>query len=160
MATQTFSNSQFLKQHFGCFGFEVDKAKETYPVTGKMHVEIPKDVTTEELKEIENALAKTIAAELNCNPEQIEVMVDPETGVATFVVKTNNPTLAEEMQKVLKTTDFVEHVNKGIGENCENLPARIADNLAINDMNVTFFVPKPQTDKQFQNFHFSLSLKI
>ena len=56
--------------------------------------------------------------------------------------------------------EFVEHVNKGIGENCENLPARIADNLAINDMNVTFFVPKPQTDKQFQNFHFSLSLKI
>ena len=105
-------------QHFDCFVFEVDKAKETYPVTGKMHVEIPKDVTTEELKEIENALAKTIAAELNCNPEQIEVMVDPETGVATFVVKTNNPTLAEEMQKVLTTTDSVEHVNKGIGENC------------------------------------------
>jgi hypothetical protein len=87
---------------------DVDNAKET--VTGEMHVKIPEDVTTEELKEIENVLAKTIAAELNCNPEQIDVMVkvDPETDVATFVVKTNDPTLVEEMQKRVKEIEIIE----------------------------------------------------
>ena len=140
--------------------FEVDKKKETFPVTGKMKVEVPADCSEQELKEIENVLAKTIATSLDCNPEQIEVTIDPETGEAIFVVKTNDPTLADEMQQVLKTKDFQENVNKGISENSENLPKHIAEMLAIDEVNVTFFVPKQQTDKQFQNFHFSLSQNL
>ena len=121
-----------------------------------MHVKIPADVTDKELEEIEEVLKQQISNSLGCNPEQIQLTVDPKTGIATFVVKTNDPTLADEMQQVLKTKDFQENVNKGISENSENLPKHIAEMLAIDEVNVTFFVPKQQTDKQFQNFHFSL----
>jgi hypothetical protein len=66
-----------------------------------------------------------------CNPEQVQVTVDPKTGEATFVVKTNDPTFADEMQKVLKTKDFAENVNKGISENSENLPEELLKCLQL-----------------------------
>ena len=139
MSRRLFPNSQFLKQHFVCFVFEVDKAKETYPVTGKMHVKVPADVSDKELQDIENVLAQTIATSLGCNPKQIKVAVDPETGESTFFVKSNDPTFAEEMQNFLKTKHFTENVNRRITENSENLPQRISENLAINEVNVNSF---------------------
>ncbi len=138
--TTTFQIPNFSKHHFFSFVlFELDKPKDTFPVTGTMNVEIPADVSEKELKEIENVLAQSIANSLGCNPEQIQLTVDPKTGIATFVVKTNDPTLADEMQQVLKTKDFQENVNKGISENSENLPARIAATLAIDEVNVICF---------------------
>ena len=156
MATQTFSNSQFLKQHFGCFGFEVDKAKESYPVTAQIHVKIPADVSDKELHEIEDVLAQTIANSLGCNPEQTKVKVDPKTGETTFVVTTNDPTLADDMQKVLKANDVAETINKSISENSQNLPARIAATLAIDEVNVIFFFcrnNKMRNNNKTKTFH-------
>ena len=106
-------------------------------MTGKMHVEVPADVTPEELKQIESVLKQTIAKSLGCNPEQMKLTIDPETGEATYVVTTNDPTLAEHMTKVLKTDDFAQNVNQGIADNSQHLPQKIRDSLAINDVNVT-----------------------
>ena len=105
-------------------------------MTGKMHVDLPADVTDEELKEIQNVLAQTLADSLGCSPDQIKVTIDPETGEATYVITTNDPNLADEMQKMLKTEDFAENVNKGISENSQHLPKRIREVLAIKDMKV------------------------
>ena len=105
-------------------------------MTGKMHVDLPADVTDEELKEIQNVLAQTLADSLGCSPDQIKVTIDPETGEATYVITTNDPNLADEMQKMLKTEDFAENVNKGISEKSQHLPQRIREVLAIEDMKV------------------------
>ena len=128
-------------QHLCClFVFEVDKEQETFAVTGTMTVEIPADVTAEELKEIENVLAISLCKSLGCNSEQIQVTVDPKTGQATFVVKTKNPTLAGEMQNVLlKPKVFANTVNTDISENSKDLlPERIRDDFALQDMKVNF----------------------
>ena len=91
-----------------------------------MNVEIPEDVSKEELKEIENVLAQSIATSLGCDPEQLKVTVDPETGIATFVVTTNDAFVAEQIQEVLKNSeDFAQNVNKVLRENSQDLPARI-----------------------------------
>ena len=136
--TTKFHISQLFTQHlfFFLLFFEVDKNKDTFPVTGKMHVDLPADVTDEELKEIQNVLAQTLADSLGCSPDQIKVTIDPETGEATYVITTNDPNLADEMQKMLKTEEFAENVNKGISENSQHLPKRIREVLAIKDMKV------------------------
>jgi len=101
----------------------VDKPKETYPVTEKMDVKIPTHLSDKELQGIEEVLTQTIANPLGCHPEptSIQVTVDPKIGETPFVVKTNDKTLADETQKFLKTEDFTENVNKAISENFENL---------------------------------------
>ena len=125
------------------FVFEVDKAQETFEVTGTMTVEgIPADVTPDELQEIENVLAISLAKSLGCNLEQIQVTIDPATREATFVVKTKNPTLAEKMQNLLlKPKDFAHTVNQDIHKDL--LPDRIGDHLELQDMKVNLFLPKP-----------------
>ena len=139
--------------------FELDEPKDTFEVTGTMNVDIPADVSEKELKEIENVLAQSIANSLGCNPEQVKVTVDPETGIATFVVKTNDPHAAEEMQKMIKSEDFTENVNKAVSENSEHLPERIREVLAVKDVNVNslLFQNNHNKTKQFQNSNFSLS---
>mgnify|MGYP001311673983 CR=1 FL=1 len=138
--------------------YEVDKEKDTFPVTGTMHVVYPADVSEEELKEIENVLPKSMANSLGCNPEQMKVTIDPEPGIATYVVKTNDPHAAEEMHKVLKSEDFCENVNQAIPENCEHLPERIREVLAVDNVNVNslFQNMHNKTQKiQNSNFYFS-----
>jgi hypothetical protein len=137
------------------FAVEVDKKKQTYSLTGKMHVEIFPNVSENELKEIENVLTQTIANSLGCNPEQIKVKVDPETGEATYVIYTNDSTLADEIQIILKTKDFQENVNRGISENSETLPEIISKVLAINEVNVNslFWKNKINNFRTF-SFHF------
>mgnify|MGYP000512096956 CR=1 FL=1 len=106
-----------------------------------MHVKIPADVTDKELEEIEEVLKQQISNSLGCNPEQIQLTVDPKTGQATFVVKTKDPTLAGEMQNLLlKSKDFAKNVNQEIKENSKDiLPERIRDVLALQDVKVNFF---------------------
>ena len=108
------------------------------------------------MKEIEYVLAETIADSLGCNPEQIRVEVDPKTGEATFVVKTNDPILADEMQKVLKTQKFKENVNEGIDENFDFLPEGIGEVLTLNQVNVTFLF-RNKNINNFKTFIFLLS---
>ena len=124
-----------------------------------MNVEIPADVSKEELKQIENVLAQSIATSLGCDPEQLTVTVDPETGIATFVVETNDPLAAEQIQEVLKNSeDFAENVNKVLTENSQDLPARIREDLAVQNVNVnSLFQNNHNKRKQFQNSNFSLS---
>ena len=121
------------------FVFEVDKAQETYPVTGKINVKVPEDVSESELKQIEDVLTQTIAISLGINTQQIKVVVDPATGESTFVAKSNDPTVTEEMQKFVQKGDFSENVNKNINENSENLPARIGEILKIDEVKVNSF---------------------
>ncbi len=127
-------------------------------MTGKMKVEVPADCSEQELKEIENVLAKTIATSLDCNPEQIEVTIDPETGIATYVVKTNDPHAAEEMHKVLKSEDFCEKINQAIPENSEHLAERIREVLAVDNLNVnSLFQNNHNKTQKIQNSNFYFS---
>jgi hypothetical protein len=138
MASRTFQIFQFTDAILVVVVFEVDKKKETFPVTGKMHVEVPADVTPEELKQIESVLKETIAKSLGCNPEQMKVTIDPETGEAIFVMKTNDPHLAEDMHKKLSHKDFATNVNTGISENSKHLPEKIREVLEIHTVNVNY----------------------
>jgi hypothetical protein len=90
-----------------------------------MHVEIPEDCSAEELKQIEKVLEESIANSVGLNPENVQVVVDPETSEAKYVISSDDPTLAEETQKVLKNDDFVQNINKAIEQNSKNLPAKI-----------------------------------
>ncbi len=161
--TTTFQIPNFSKHHFVSFVlFELDKPKDTFPVTGKMHVDLPADVTDEELKEIQNVLAQTLADSLGCSPDQIKVTIDPETGEAIFVVKTNDPSLAEEMHKKVNHEDFATNVNTGIKQNFEDLPKEIRDVLEINTVNVNYslFSETIHLKAISELVHFSLYLKI
>ena len=139
MSSKLCPNLQLLRHHFGCFVFEVDKAQETYPVTGKINVKVPEDVSESELKQIEEVLTQTIAISLGINTQQIKVVVDPATGESTFVAKSNDPTVTEEMQKFVQKEGFTKNVNKNINENSENLPARIGEILKIDEVKVNSF---------------------
>ena len=107
----------------------------TSKVTGTMDVEIPEDCSEEELRQIEKVLQESIADSLGLNLEDVDVTLDPETGKAKYVISVDDPTLAEETQKALKDDEFVQNVNKAIGENNENLPERIREVLQIKDVN-------------------------
>ena len=100
-----------------------------------MDFKIPEDCSDKELKQIQKVLEESIANSLGLNPEDIDVTIDPETGKATYAISVDDPTLAEETQKLLKTDDFLQNVNKAIGENSENLPERIREVLEIKDVN-------------------------
>ncbi len=125
-----------------------------------MNVEIHADASEKQLKEIGNVFAQSIANSLGCNPEQIKVTVDPETGIATFVVKTNDPHAAEEMQKQIKSEDFTENVNKALSENSEHLPEKIREVLGIHTVNVNYslFSETIHSKTISELVHFSLSL--
>ncbi len=120
---------------------EYKKEQETFAVTRKMQVALAANLTTEELKEIENVLAIALAKSLGCNLEQLQVTMNSTTGESTFVVKTKDPTLAGEMQNLLlKSKDFAKNVNQEIKENSKDiLPERIRDVLALQDVKVNFF---------------------
>ena len=102
-------------------------------------------------------MAQKIANSLGCHPEptSIQVKYDPKISETTFVVKTNDTTLADETQKVLKAKDFTENVNRGISENSETLPEIISKVLAINEVNVNslFWKNKINNFRTF-SFHF------
>ena len=100
-----------------------------------MDFKIPEDCSDKELKQIQKVLEESIANSLGLNPEDIDVTIDPETGKATYAISVDDPTLAEETQKLLKTDDFLQNVNKAIGENSENLPERIREVLEIKNVN-------------------------
>ena len=132
-----------------------------------MDVEIPEDCSEEELEQIQKVLEESIANSLGCNPDDVDVKIDPETGEATYVISTDDPTLAEKTQKALKSDDFAQNVNKAIAENSENLPERIREVLEIKDVNPdeeitteardvnhVFFFPKTNKKNEIQLFSF------
>ena len=121
----------------------------TSKLTGTMHVEIPEDCSEEELRQIEKVVQESIANSLGLTPEDIEVTVDPETGEAKYVISVDDPTLAEETQKALKDDDFVQNVNRAIGENAENLPERIREVLEIQDVNPDEEIVREERDVNF-----------
>ena len=104
-----------------------------------MHVEIPADATKEELEQIQKVLQQTIAQSLGVPLEDIEVKVDPATGEVTYVISTDDQSLADEVTKKLKTDDFTEKINKTLVKNAESLPERIRDKLEIKDVQVNYF---------------------
>ena len=125
-----------------------------------MNVEIHADASEKQLKEIGNVFAQSIANSLGCNPEQIKVTVDPETGIATYVLKTNDPHAAEEMQKQIKSEDFAENANKALSENSEHLPESIRKVLAVKDVNVNSLFPNNHNKKKRISKLQLFSLKI
>ena len=100
-----------------------------------MKVEIPEDCSKEELDQTQKVLEESIADVLGLNPDDVDFKIDPETGEATYLISTDDPTLAEETQKSLNNDDFVQNLNKAIGENSQNLPEKIRESLAITDVN-------------------------
>ena len=104
-------------------------------LTGTMDVEVPEDCPEEECGQIQKVLEESIADSLKLKPENVEVTVDPETGEAKYAISCDYPTLVKETQKVLKKDDFVQNVNKAIGENSENLPEKIRQALEIEHVN-------------------------
>ena len=93
--------------------------------------------------------ASPVSGSTVTNPEDIEVTVDPETGEAKYVISVDDPTLAEETQKALKDDDFVQNVNRAIGENAENLPERIREVLEIQDVNPDEEIVREERDVNF-----------
>ena len=121
-----------------------------------MHVDLPADVTDEELKEIQNVLAQTLADSLGCSPDQIKVTIDPETGVSMYTIWVEDD--LEKTEDLMSTSDFATNLNSKIAENSENLPAQIREVLAVKDVNVnSLFQNNHNKTKQFQNSNFSLS---
>ena len=100
-----------------------------------MDVKIPEECSAKEFTQIEKVLEKSIADSLELIPEDIDFTVDPKTGEASYDISVDDPTRAEEIEKVLKNDDFVQNVNKSINENSENLPQRIHESLEIKDVN-------------------------
>ena len=100
-----------------------------------MDVKIPDDGLETELDQIQKILEQSMADSLKLDPKDCKVKLDPETGEATYLISGDDPILAEETQKVLKTDDFLQNVNKAIGENSENLPERIREVLEIKNVN-------------------------
>ena len=114
-------------------------------VTGTMHVEIPADATKEELEQIQKVLQQTIAQSLGVPLEDIELKVDPATGEVTYVINTDDPSLADKVQKKLNTDNFAQNINETLVKNAESLPERIRAKLEIKDVKVNYFFYTQQT---------------
>ena len=136
--------------------FEVDKEKETLKIAGTMNVEMPNDTSKQELEQIQNVLAQSIADSLGCNPEDVQVTIDPTTGVSMYTIWVEDD--LEKTEALMSTSDFATNLNSKIAENSENLPAQIREVLAVKDVNVnSLFQNNHNKTKQFQNSNFSLS---
>ena len=121
-----------------------------------MNVEIPENASEEELEQIQNVLAQSIADSLGCNPEDVQVTIDPTTGVSMYTIWVEDD--LEKTEALMSTSDFATNLNSKIAENSENLPAQIREVLAVKDVNVnSLFQNNHNKTKQFQNSNFSLS---
>ena len=100
-----------------------------------MDVKIPDDGLETELDQIQKILEQSMADSLKLDPKDCKVKLDPETGEATYLISGDDPILAEETQKVLKTDDFLQNVNEALHKNSEDLPERIRESLEIMDVN-------------------------
>ena len=104
-------------------------------VNGTLKADIPKNCTEEEKQQIENALEEGIANSLGKDPKDVKVTMDRETGETTYQISADDATLADKIQKTIKSDDFEKNVNKSIDENKSNLPQRIQDvPLQINSV--------------------------
>ena len=122
-------------------------------LTGTMDVEIPEDCSEEELRQIQKVLEESISDSLKLNPENVQVLVDPEKGEAKYAISCDDPTLAEETQKALENDDFVQNVNNAIGKNSENLPEKIRESLEIKDVKPDKTIVKEERDGDSDDTH-------
>ena len=138
-------NPKKIKKHVKFVEEKTKKWQKGKKLKGTMDVEIPEDCSEKELEKIQKVLGESIANSLGLNEEDIGVtIIDSETGEANYVISIDDPTLAEETQKVLKDDDFVQNANKAIGVNNENLTKKIREILEINDVN-----PDKEIDVKF-----------
>ena len=100
-----------------------------------MDVKIPDDILETELDQIQKVLEQSMADSLKLDTKDCKVKLDPKTGEANYLISVDDPTLAEESQKVLKTHDFVTNVNEALHENSDILPQRIRESLEIMNVN-------------------------
>ena len=117
-----------------------------------MNVEIPDDVSEEELEQIQKVLQESIAKSLGINPKHVKVTINFETGEATYAISVSDPTLAGEIQKTVKADDFSQNVNKIFDEKKANLPQRIQDVLEIENVKPGDIVDGTDTDVHYYVF--------
>merc|ERR1719483_84832 len=84
---------------FGVLPGNVD-ADITYDITGSVTLDVSDDVSEEEIVSV---LQTSIADALNIHPRDVSVTVDPETGVATYVVTSESAEDALALQESLQT---------------------------------------------------------
>ena len=120
-----------------------------------MNVEIPENASEEELEQIQNVLAQSIADSLGCNPKDIQVDIDETTGIAMYTIWVEDD--LEKTEALMSTSDFATNLNSKIAENSENLPAQIREVLAVKDVNVNSLFQNNHNNFRTPTF---LSLKI
>ena len=86
---------------FGVYPGNVN-ADVHYEITGSVKISTDgSDISDEELI---SALQSSIADALNVHSSDVEVVIDPDTGLATYTVSSATAEAAEDLQKALQTS--------------------------------------------------------
>ena len=100
------------ENEFGVFPGNVE-ADVQYEITGTVDMAFDGAYTDEELVE---ALQTSIATALNVHESDVEVVIDPETGVATYTISSATVEDALDLQELLQDVSTNEAIASAITE--------------------------------------------
>ena len=87
-------------------------ADVSYDITGSVKVSTDGSEITEE--ELASALETSIAAALNIHVSDVEVTIDPETGIATYKISSSNVEDANGLQEELQSAETNDEIFAGL----------------------------------------------
>ena len=103
-------------------------AEVTYEITGT--VTLATDGTDYDDEELISALQTSIAESLNVHESDVEITIDPETGVATYTIGSSTAEDTSDLQGKLSRNDILENISTAVTNilpEITEVPAKIFD---------------------------------
>ena len=98
------------ENEFGVFPGNVE-SDVSYDITGTVDLTFDGDYAEDE---VISALQTSISNVLNVHESDVEVTIDPETGVATYTVSSNTAEEATALQELLQTSTTNEAIESAV----------------------------------------------
>ena len=118
---------------FGVYPGNVE-ADVSYDITGTIVVSSDDDVSDEELA---SALQSSIANALSVHESDVEVVIDPETGVATYTISSASAEDATALQDALQETSTNDAITSGVSTTLPSV-TDVTRNKKVGFTNIKF----------------------
>ena len=111
------------------YGVDIDDVTidTSYTVSGTIDIDIPEDVSDDELQVI---LQDSIADALGVHSSDVEVNVDPSTGDVTYNIVSEDDNAASILQDALESSSFLDDLNSEVSE---TLPSASVSEVNADD---------------------------
>ena len=98
------------EEAFGVFPGSVE-IDVSYDITGSIPISTDAEYVEEELI---SALQSSIANNLNIHPSDVAVVIDPDTDVATYIIRSSSADDANELQEVLQLPSTSDEISSQV----------------------------------------------